>query len=197
MNGQSHVGHAELCFHAPVGQLHRAVHDAFGVHQHFDALRFDAEEPFGFDHLEALVHHRGAVDRDLGAHLPVGVFQGARRSNVRQLLDGRRAEGASRGGEEDFVDGIAVFAHQALENRAVLAVHGQNRRAVFHGQFRNEFARHNERFLVGQCDGFPGLDGRDGGAESGETHHGRHHHVDLRQTCRVANGFGARPHFNR
>ena len=47
MNGQAHIGHAELRFHAPVGQLHRAVHDAFGVHQHFDALRFDAEEPFG------------------------------------------------------------------------------------------------------------------------------------------------------
>ena len=79
----------------------------------------------------------------------------------------------------------------------MLAVHGQNRRAVFHGELRYEFARHNERLFVGQCDGFPGFDGRHGGAESGETHHGRHHHVDIRQTRRVANGFGTRPHFNR
>ena len=79
----------------------------------------------------------------------------------------------------------------------MLAVHGQNRRAVLQGERRNEFARHDERLFVGQCDGFPGFDGRDGGAESGETHHGRHHHIDIRQTRRVANGFGTRPHFNR
>ena len=166
------------------------------MYQHFDALGFDAEEPFGFDHLKPLVHHRGTVDRDLGAHLPVGVFQGARRSDAGQLFDRRRAEGTSRRGEEDFVDGIAVFAHQALENRAVFAVHGQNRRAVFHRELRNEFARHNERFLVGQRDGFASFDGRHRGAESGETHHGRHHHVHFGQSGDVADGFRARPHLN-
>ena len=49
----------------------------------------DAEQLVGLDHLEALVHQRRRVDRDLGAHVPGGVAA-ARRSTVTAASCSRR-----------------------------------------------------------------------------------------------------------
>ena len=51
------------------------------------ASRGDAEQPVRLDHLEALVHHRRRVDRDLAAHRPV---------RMRARLVGRDVVRASR-----------------------------------------------------------------------------------------------------
>ena len=58
LDGQAHVGHAELGLHGAVLELHGAVDDALWMHQHLYLTGLDAEEPLGLDYLEALVHHR-------------------------------------------------------------------------------------------------------------------------------------------
>ena len=78
---------------APSAQLHEAVDERLRVHDHLDALIRDAEQMVGLHHLEALVHQRGRVDRDLASHRPRRVCE--------RLLDGHvlelaRARGRGR-----------------------------------------------------------------------------------------------------
>lgn len=71
------------------------MHDALRMHKHLDAVGFDAEEPLGFDDLEALVHQRSRVDGNLGAHGPSGVLEGVGGSDRAELLVGEGAEGTA------------------------------------------------------------------------------------------------------
>ena len=59
------------------------------------------EQPRRLDQLEALVHHRGAVDGDLGAHRPDRVAQRRLRRRARHLLAAGGAERAAGGGQHD------------------------------------------------------------------------------------------------
>jgi hypothetical protein len=53
LDGQPHVGHAELGQDGAVHELHHGVHDRLRVHQHLHALGGDAEQPPRLDHLQA------------------------------------------------------------------------------------------------------------------------------------------------
>ena len=85
------------------------------------------------DDLERLVHHGGRVDRDLAPHHPVGMGAGLVGRHLAQRGRIARAERPARGGEHDVVDArgpaAAVFG-QALEDRRMLAVDGQQRGAA-------------------------------------------------------------------
>ena len=39
----------------------------------------DREQVMGLDQFQPLVHHRGAIDADLGAHIPIGMRDRLRR----------------------------------------------------------------------------------------------------------------------
>ncbi len=69
----AHVRPAELGEHRAVAEGDQAVHDRFRMDQDLDLVRVQAEQVMGLDQLEALVHHGRAIDRDLGAHGPVGM----------------------------------------------------------------------------------------------------------------------------
>src|SRR5687768_18327661 len=49
--------------------------DTLGMNDHLYLLRFHIEQPFGLDHLQAFVHECGRIDRDFGAHRPVGMLK--------------------------------------------------------------------------------------------------------------------------
>ena len=66
-----------------------------------DLVGSDAEEPAGFDDFETLIHHGGGIDGDAVAHFPVGVGEGLIDGDVGELVDGRFAEWAAGGGEDD------------------------------------------------------------------------------------------------
>ena len=55
---------------APSRQAHERVHDRLRLHDDLDAVVRHAEQQVRLDHLEALVHQRGGVDRDARAHRP-------------------------------------------------------------------------------------------------------------------------------
>ena len=98
------------------------------------------------------------------------------------------AERPSRSGEQDLVDGVAAFAHQALEDGAVLAIDGEDSHAVLHCQPSDEFTSHHECFLVGQRNVLPGFDGGDSGAQSRKTDHRSEHDVDFAHPHHIAKG---------
>ena len=86
----AHVGLAELGEHRAVAERDQAVHDRFRMDQDLDPVLAEAEQVVGLDQLEALVHHGRRIDRDLGAHVPVGVSDRLARRDARPS---RRAGG--------------------------------------------------------------------------------------------------------
>lgn len=75
-DGQPHVGPAELAEDARVGGLDHGVDDGLRVDDDLDVVVARAVEVVRLDDLEALVHERRAVHRDLLAHRPVRVRGG-------------------------------------------------------------------------------------------------------------------------
>ena len=102
---------------------------------HLDAGAGHAEQQAGLDQLQPLVHQRGRVHRDLAAHEPVRMRAGLVRRDACQLLAACRQERATRGGQQDAPHARAAprpasqRGRQALEDRVVLAVDRQQRRA--------------------------------------------------------------------
>ena len=135
-----------------VGELDHRVHDRLRVHHHLDLVVVDAEQLVGLDHLEALVHQRRRVDRDLRAHLPRRVGQRLVDVDVGELGARAAAERPAAGGEHDPGDlaaGVADAA-QALVDGAVLAVDRHELGARRRPQRLHDRAAGDEALLVGQ-----------------------------------------------
>ena len=81
------------------------MHDRLRVHDDVDAVVGRAEQVVGLDHLEALVHQRRRVDRDLAAHRPRRVPQRLLDRDVLELGARAAAERAAGGGDDEPLDG--------------------------------------------------------------------------------------------
>ena len=88
-----HVGVAHVRLRRAVAELHERVDDRLRVHDDVDAVVGRAEEVVGLHHLEALVHQRRRVDRDLAAHPPRRVVE---RLLDRDVVAGRCGRGTGR-----------------------------------------------------------------------------------------------------
>ncbi|MNM84848.1 hypothetical protein D3C81_969500 [compost metagenome] len=179
-NGRAHVGVAKLGEHRAVGVRHHRMDDALRVDQHLDLLRRGAEQPMGLDHLEPLVHHRGRIHRDLAAHHPFGVGAGLVRRDVVQGGRITRPERAARCGQQHLGHARAVArvaGRQALEDRVVLTVDGQQRGAVLAHRVHEDGARHDQRFLVGQQHALARPSGGERRTEPGRADDGGHHGI--------------------
>ena len=89
------------------------------------------EQVGGLDHLQALVHHGGGIDRDLGAHRPVGMGDGLLRRGRRPSASRRPgAERPAGGGEDQARRPAAAHAGlQHLEDGRVLGIDRDHRAA--------------------------------------------------------------------
>ena len=113
-----------------------------------DPLARQTEEEVRLDHLEALVHHRRRIDRDLRAHLPRRMRERVVDGDRVEGLEAPLAEGAARGREHEAA-GLAGRARaQGLVDRAVLGVDRDQLGAALLRLREDELARHDERLLV-------------------------------------------------
>src|SRR3989442_3733315 len=120
LNRQPHVGDAELCEHRSVGELHHRVHHRLRMNDDVDLIGADAEEPMRLDHLEALVHQRRRIDRDLASHPPGRMLQRLFGGDARQLGRRAAAKRSARCGEHEALDLAASVSMQALVDGVVL-----------------------------------------------------------------------------
>mmetsp|Transcript_2784 Transcript_2784/g.5029 ORF Transcript_2784/g.5029 Transcript_2784/m.5029 type:complete len:259 (+) Transcript_2784:74-850(+) len=70
-DGQAHVGPSQLGQARRVLRLDHGVDDRLGVDDDVDVVVGGAEEVVRLDDLQPLVHHGGAVQRNLGPHVPI------------------------------------------------------------------------------------------------------------------------------
>ena len=57
LDGQTHVGYAELCLDTTILELHGTMYYRLRVDKHLNLLGINTEEPFGLNHLETFIHH--------------------------------------------------------------------------------------------------------------------------------------------
>ena len=125
----AHIGIAELREHRAVVIFDQRMNDALRMHDDVDLRRTRAEQPVRLDHFEALVHERGRIYRNLAAHAPVWMCTRLVRRDRRQFVAFFAAERAAGRGEQDTPHAgagkIGASARQALKNRVVFGIHGQ------------------------------------------------------------------------
>jgi len=95
---------------------------ALRLHDDFDLVVGHVEQMMRLDDLEPLVHERGGVDRNLGAHMPGRMFQCLSRRDVTQIVARATSERPARCGDPQFGDLALVLAEQALVDCPVLGV---------------------------------------------------------------------------
>ena len=98
---ETHVGQAELCDRRTVGVLDHRVHDRLRMYDDLDRVIRHIEQFVGLDYLEAFVHQRAGVDRDLGTHRPRRMSECLLDGDVRQIVRGSATKRSTTCGQHD------------------------------------------------------------------------------------------------
>ena len=181
-NRDAHIRHAKLRHHGAVDKFDERVDDRLPVDDGRDLLQRQAVEAHRLNDLEALVHQRRAVDGDLRPHFPVRMLQ-----RVVLRLSGKRfarhAEKRPAGAGQNQPPHLFLVAaaHQALKDRRMLGVNGDDLRAAPRGFLHDQFARADERLLVGEGDALSLADGRERRPQADHAGHGSHDGVGAGQ----------------
>ena len=162
-----------------------------------DLIGAHAEKPARLDDFETLVDHGGGIDGDAVAHLPVGMGEGLFGSDGGEIFQGRFAEGAAGGGEDEAADLLGRAAAEALVNGVVLAIHGQEFAAGFVGRGHDQFAGGDEDFLVGKGDLLAKAHSFVGGLEADDANGGGNDDIGLGMSAYSAHAFTAVVNFRR
>ena len=141
-----------------VAQVDERVDDRLRVHDHVDPVVRRSEQVVGLDQLEALVHQRRRVDRDLAAHVPGGCA-----SACSTVTSSSSARMRPRNGPPEAVStslstvpgrspAISWCSAECSESTGI------DLRPGGLGQRRDELAADDQRLLVGQreVDPLPG-----------------------------------------
>ncbi|OAV72844.1 hypothetical protein Barb7_03039 [Bacteroidales bacterium Barb7] len=195
-DGQLHVGNAQLGYHRAVFKLHHRMDDGLGVDKHLYLLRRETEQPFGFNHLKAFVHHGGGVDGDLCTHRPVRVLQSLRLRDRSQFIQRLGAEGTAGGCQQYLFHRVVPLPCEALEDSRMFRINGKYGGFVLCCQSGNQFAGDHQRFLVCQCYRLAGFEGGNGRLQSCIAHHGGEYDMDGFGLCRLCDGVRACPYLD-
>ena len=178
---------AEVRERRAVAERDERVDDRLRVHDHVDLLVGRAEEPVRLDHLEALVHQRRGVDRDLAAHRPGRVLRAPARRSRRPA---RRASGRGTGRPRRSTVSRSIVPGRSFSiswcSAECSESTGSSRAPVASRERHHELAADDERLLVGQRDVDALGERDDRGAEPGR--------ADDRVEHEVGAGLGDQPH---
>ena len=183
-------GIAQVGERGAVVQVDERVDDRLPVHHDVDPLVGDAEEVMRLDHLEALVHQRGRVDRDPAAHLPGGMGERLLRGDPGEV--GAAAEGPAGRGQDQPLNRARPLRADQLVERRVLGVHRDDLGVRGLGERRDQLAADHQALLVGEREVDALRQRDDRRAEAGGADHGVQHQVGFRLDDQLADALFAR-----
>ena len=163
-----------------VAEADERMHDRRRLDRHLDAVVRDAEQVVRLDHLEPLVRERRRVHRDLRAHAPRRMRERLLGRDVLELGARAAAERAAGAGEDERVDLLRLASLEALEERRVLAVDGQDPAAAPLPRGESELAGGDEALLVREREVDAALERPERRVDSGEADDGVEDDVGLR-----------------
>ena len=155
------------------------------------------EQVVGLDDLEPFVHERRRVDRDLRAHGPRGMRERLLHRRQGQLFPAPSQERPAGTRDDHAAEVIAALPTQALRQRGVLRVDGHKPLRLSLDQVHDQLAPDDERLLVGERQGLPGLEGGQGGAQPDRADHGVQDHVGVDLTSHELRGLRPGQHLDR
>ena len=144
--------------------------DALPVDEDLNPVRRHAEEVDRFDDLQALVHQGGGVDRNLRAHVPVGVFEGHFGGDGSEVLPRFAEKGAAGGRQQYFIQVAVPVSFEALENRRMFRVDREDSDPLFGRPGHHQLAARHQRLFVGEGEGDAGVDGGKGRPQADHPH---------------------------
>ena len=145
-----------------------------------DPLGRQTEEEVRLDDLEALVHHRGRIDRDLRPHLPRGMREGVLDRDGVERLETALPEWPARGRQHEATRLLGPAGAHRLVDRAVLGVDGDQLGPALLRFVEDQLAGHDERFLVGEREALAGAHGGVRRPQAERPDEPAHHRVGLR-----------------
>ena len=157
--------------------------DARGMNHDIDPIKGDAEQPMGFDRLEALVHQGRGVDRDLGTHLPRRVSQSVRHANRPEPIGIPLPKGASGRSEDQSSHTVHGLTEQALPDRTVLTINWKEPATVPANRLQNQRPSDYKAFLVCERNVLAGVKRREGRGKCAPSARSSQNDISLRH-CR-------------
>ncbi len=137
------------------------------------------EEVVRLDHLEALVHERGRVDRDLGTHGPHGVLERFLHRRLGELGAGPAPERTPRPRQHDPLQVLSALATQGQREGGVLGVDREQPLGLALDQVHHELASHDQALLVRQGEDLAALERGERRSETCRADETVHHDVRL------------------
>jgi hypothetical protein len=131
------------------------MYDTLRMHDDLDVLVRHVKQVVCLDDLERLVGQRRAVYGDLATHAPRRMTERVTDAGTIETLPAPVAKRAAAGRQHEATDLRRGASGDALEDCAVLAVHGYQLSSARARRAGDERAAHHERFLVRERDTFP------------------------------------------
>src|SRR5262245_26771798 len=128
------------------------MHDALGMDNDLDSVVRQPKQEVSLDDLERLVRKRRAIDGNLSPHLPGWMSQRVGNGRPGDVIRVPLAKRPARRGKNYASDFDSRTTAHALQNRAVLTVHGHDLTAAARARLRDQLTSHHERFLVREGD---------------------------------------------
>ena len=174
-----------------VGELHSRVNDALALDDNLNLILRQAEEPGSLDKLKALIHQSSGINGDLGTHVPVGVLEGVGFGLSAQFFGLHAKERAAGRGEQNFLQRFGAGGIlQALENGAMLAVHGQQLDAVLFDGVGDKVATGDKALFVGKGQVMAALDRSQRSGQTGDADNSVQHDVGAIHGSQFTQTFG-------
>ena len=129
------------------------------MYHHLNLAGLYAKQPFGFDHFEPLVHHRGRINSDLSSHFPIRMFESLYFCHSLQLFHSTCTERTSGSSQDNFLYRIAYLSGQTLEDGRMFRIDRQNSYPMFCDRFVDQFSGYDQSLFVSQSNIFSGFNG--------------------------------------
>ena len=137
------------------------------------------EQVVRLDHLEALVHQRRGVDRDLRPHLPDRMRERLLHRRLRELRVRPAAERSAGSRQHHALEILPPLATETLRERGVLGVDRHESLRLALDQIHHELAADDQALLVREREHLAALQRRERRHEADGTDEGVQHHVGV------------------
>ncbi len=131
-------------------EFDHGVNNTLRMYHHLNLINTGPKQLISFDHLQALIHHRGRIDGNLRPHLPVWMIQRLLNRRLGHVLLGPFSKRTARARQQDAPQIGRLMPMESLKNGTMLTVHRDHLPPSLDVLPHHEIAGHHQGFFIGQ-----------------------------------------------